>query len=156
MPAVKFTVDDIPETGFLPLPEDEVFEFEVQAGEVKRSAKGPYANLKLVVVDHPEHSNRVLWEILALPDEILFEAMINHPIASERKKLSDAIGTRCFRLRQALLAMGFAKGEGVEFQDDKTWSVEPLNGKRFQAKCKTEEYNGQMRSKIGTYLPRIS
>jgi len=158
-PSVKFTVDDIPESSFPPLPEDEVFTFEVTAGEVKRSGKGPYANLKLTVVDHPAYSNRIVWEILALPDEVIFEAMISHPIESEKRKLADAIGSRCFRLRQALLAMGFPKGEGVELNDSsgqKQWNVDSLNGRRFQAKAKTEMYNGQAKSRIGEYLPRVS
>ena len=138
MPSVKFTVDDIPESTFPPLPEDEVFLFEVSAAEVKRSGKGPYANLKLVVKDHPVYSNRIVWEILALPDEVIFEAMISHPIESEKRKLADAIGSRCFRLRQALLAMGFPKGEGVELVDggggQKSWNVDALLNKTFQEK----------------------
>ena len=40
MCSVTVTGDDIPETSFPPLPEDEVFTFEIQTAEVKRSAKG--------------------------------------------------------------------------------------------------------------------
>lgn len=155
-PNVNFTVDDIPKS-FPPLPEDEVFTFEIVAQDVRQGPKGPYANLRLDVKDHPEYTGRVVFEILPLPDVILFKAMKEHPVESQRKAIAEAIGQRCFRTRQALLAIGDgAQFNFVETETPNRWDASPLMNKRFQAKCKTEEYQGEHRSRIGTYLPRVN
>ncbi len=159
MPSAESTAEDAPEASFPPLPEDEIFSFEVQAAEVKRSAKGPYANVKLAVVDHPEHASHLVWEILPLPDEFLFAARIRETIASEKRPWDKALWTQYNRFMQFLGAIGFEIGEGVTLEDSggqKAWNVHQLLGRRFQAKAATEVTQGQARSRIGMYLPRIS
>ena len=151
--------NDAPETSSPPLPEDEVFTFEIQAAEVKRSGKGPYANLKLAVVDHPECTNHVVWEILALPNESLYAARISETIASEKRPWDEALWDRYRRFMLFLAAIGLHIGEGVTLEDSggqKTWNVHQLLGRRFQAKTATEVYQDKAQSRIGEYLPRIS
>ena len=154
-PAVNFTVDDIPRSRS-PLPIDQVYNFEVKSAEVKRSDKGPYANLLCTVVDHPEFQNYNIYEILALPDETLFQAYKTHPVEAERKRMADAIGQRCFRYRQFILATG--KDSAQFLCDDgqpARWDVSGMAGLRFQAKVKTETFRDEDRSKIDLYLPIV-
>ena len=159
MPSAESTVEDAPETSFPPLPEDEIFSFEVQAAEVKRSAQGSHVSLKLVVMDHPEYANHLVWETLALPNEFLYAARIKETIESEKRPWNEALWTGYRRFMQFLGAIGFEIGEGVTLEDrggQKAWNVRQLLGRRFQAKVATEVCQGQARSRIGMYLPRIS
>jgi len=151
--------NDAPETSSPPLPEDEVFTFEIQAAEVKRSGKGPYANLKLAVVDHPECTNHVVWEILPLPNEFLFAARLAETVESEKYPWNQALWQRYSQFMGLLAAIGFEIGQGVTLEgsaEQRAWNVKHLLGRRFQAKTATEVYQGQARSRIGEYLPRIS
>jgi hypothetical protein len=159
MCGAKVMGDEIPETSSPPLPENEVFTFEVQAAEVKRSAKDSYAHLKLLVKDHPEHANYIVWEILPLPNEFLFAARLAETVESEKYPWNQALWQRYSRFMGFLAAIGCEIGQGVTLEESgeqKAWNVKHLLGRRFQAKATTEVYQGKARSRIGEYLPRIS
>lgn len=159
MPSAKSTADDPSETSSPPLPEDEVFSFAVQAAEVTQSAKGAYAHLKLVVRDHPEHANRIVWEVLPLPNEFLFAARLAETIQSEQYPWNQALSQHYPQFIGLLYAIGCEIGQGVTLEvrgGQKVWNVTQLLGCTFQAKAVTEICEGRAQSRIGEYLPRIS
>lgn len=158
MPSVRFNVDDLPDS-FPPLPEDQVYTFEVDGAEVKQGPKGPYVNGKVKVVDHPELTGRIVFEVWPLPTPEMEILKNTHPDPLMKKKLAENIGQRCFRTKAGLLAMGRKAVEsGILLEGDpgqEKWNAQGLLGQRFQAKVYTDNYQGQHRSKIKEYLPKV-
>lgn len=147
MPRVNIVVDDVPVGGALP--EDEVYLIEVQPGcVVKQSAKGPYVNVFVKVVEHPAHAGYGMYENLPLPNEDLVTAAMAHPDEIQRKKLLEEAQRRCFRTRMALEAFDVP-------YDDTGFDTDDLPGRRAYVRVKTETYEGKERSRISMYVPRV-
>jgi hypothetical protein len=155
MGRVNLVVDDVPE-GNEPLPVDLIYDFRVDKIEVRHSKaeKGgrPFMNAELKVVNNPKYANYTVFEIWPVIDPDERNALLALPdhtpaLAQEKEEALKTAVNRCFRTGQAGRAM---RVKGKELTAD---ALQPVFlGATFQARVKTEEYNGQRRSKIDSYV----
>ena len=121
---------------FATLPDDRTYILEVtQKVEERKGPKGPYWNIMFKVIEDGTYDDTKLFDIFTIPRE---DKMLNPAERDDELK-------RSFRLWGFLEAAGFTWGPTG-------FGVEDLIGLRVRCTVKTEEYQGQERSRPDKFL----